>query len=271
MHFGATLRLLRTDAGMSLRALARHVGVSSAYLSRVENGRDAPPTPERLTAIAAALELPANLLVELASQTAPALSDYIQRVPAAAAFFLEVARRDLDPAQVARLREVMDEEFPAVPTNGDDATSVSSLIGARMLLGVDCASIEEVVARGAGTFAARDVAAADVTRLICEREAVAPTVVGKGVAVPHAVIPGARAAIAMVTLATPLPPAETGASPVEVAFVLVSGAFGREHLENLAKIARLASHGVAAALRGVGTPGRATNVLRRLEASSPLR
>lgn len=45
MHLGATLRLLRTDAGLSLRDLARRIGVSSAYLSRVENGVDAPPRP----------------------------------------------------------------------------------------------------------------------------------------------------------------------------------------------------------------------------------
>ena len=55
MHFGAALRLLRVDAGVTLRALAERVGVSSAYLSRVENGHDAVPTPDRLADIAAAL------------------------------------------------------------------------------------------------------------------------------------------------------------------------------------------------------------------------
>lgn len=48
-QFGAALRLLRVEAGLSLRALAQRIGVSSAYLSRVEHGHDAIPTPDRLT------------------------------------------------------------------------------------------------------------------------------------------------------------------------------------------------------------------------------
>ena len=61
MHFGAALRLLRVDAGISLRGLAEEVGVSSAYLSRVENGHDAPPTADRLVALAEAIGIPASL------------------------------------------------------------------------------------------------------------------------------------------------------------------------------------------------------------------
>lgn len=38
---GGDLRTLRTDAGLSLRALAAHSGYSTSYLSRVENGRRA--------------------------------------------------------------------------------------------------------------------------------------------------------------------------------------------------------------------------------------
>jgi transcriptional regulator with XRE-family HTH domain len=43
MDFGATLRLLRLGSGLSLRDLARRLGVSSTYLSRVENGLDPVP------------------------------------------------------------------------------------------------------------------------------------------------------------------------------------------------------------------------------------
>ena len=65
MHFGATLRLLRIEAGLGLRELAQRVGVSSAYLSRVENGHDAPPTPDRLATIARILGLSPSVLLEL--------------------------------------------------------------------------------------------------------------------------------------------------------------------------------------------------------------
>ena len=45
MHFGATLRLLRMESGISLRALAQRVGVSGAYLSgwRTATTRRRPP------------------------------------------------------------------------------------------------------------------------------------------------------------------------------------------------------------------------------------
>jgi PTS system nitrogen regulatory IIA component len=57
MHFGFTLRLMRTTAGFSLRELAARVGVSSAYLSRVEHGHDPIPTLDRLASIARCLRV----------------------------------------------------------------------------------------------------------------------------------------------------------------------------------------------------------------------
>jgi len=41
---------------MSLRSLARHIGVSPAYISQVERGRCSVPTVSRLRAIALVLE-----------------------------------------------------------------------------------------------------------------------------------------------------------------------------------------------------------------------
>src|SRR6185503_8511135 len=99
MHFGATLRLLRVDAGISLRGLAERIGVSSAYLSRVENGHDAPPTPDRLVALAKELGVAPASLVGLTDRPSPTVSEYVARVPAASALFFEIARRDLTTAQ----------------------------------------------------------------------------------------------------------------------------------------------------------------------------
>jgi len=65
-HFGATLRMLRIDAGLGLGELAARIGVSSAYLSRVEHGHDPVPTHDRVIAIAQALELPPIVLLEIA-------------------------------------------------------------------------------------------------------------------------------------------------------------------------------------------------------------
>ena len=112
MHLGATIRLLRVDAGLSLRDLARRIGVSSAYLSRVENGLDAAPTPERLAAIARELDVPPALLVDVTHRVSPFVAHYLEQVPGASMLFLELARRNLSGHQLARVREFLDSEFP---------------------------------------------------------------------------------------------------------------------------------------------------------------
>ena len=266
MHFGSTLKLLRVDSGLSLRALARRVGVSSAYLSRVENGHDPVPTAGRLSAIADAMDLPPEMLVQLAQQTASALVDYVDRVPAASALFLEIARRGLDTAQLERLREVMDDEFPE--HDPDARHLMSALVGRkRVALGLECDAIEDVIEAGTALCVGRDDggAAAEIARSIRDREAKAPTVIGNGVAVPHAVVEGASTAAALITLATPLDVPTPDGAPVELAIVLISSAGGSEHLEVLARIARLASHHIARELRGVTSPARALAIVKRLE------
>ena len=54
-------------------------------------------------------------------------------------------------------------------------------------------------------------------------------------------------------------------APIEVVVVLVSRAGGREHLETLARIARIASGGVVANLRAVETPREALSIVRSVE------
>src|SRR5687768_13953647 len=115
MHLGATLRLLRVEAGLSLRDLARRIGVSGAYLSRVEHGLDKAPTPERLEAIARELGVPTTLLMEVAHRVSPYLAGYLEQVPGAHTLLLELARRRPTGPQLARLMEVMEEEFPPRP------------------------------------------------------------------------------------------------------------------------------------------------------------
>src|SRR6185436_16712563 len=101
MHLGATLRLLRIESGFGLRHLARRLGVSSAYLSRVENGVDPVPTSGRLEEIAKALRLPPRLLIDAAQRQSPRVQRYLEREPQAADLLLDLAERDLDAAQLA--------------------------------------------------------------------------------------------------------------------------------------------------------------------------
>jgi len=71
LMFGHTLRMLRTTAGISLRALAKEIEVSPAYLSQVELGKLPPPTHDRMTKIAENIGIPVSLLIEMSHRPNP--------------------------------------------------------------------------------------------------------------------------------------------------------------------------------------------------------
>ncbi len=65
--FGQTLRNRRHQLGLTLDALAHTTGISKPYLSNIETGRcSGPPSPEKLTSLAAALQLDGIRLLEQA-------------------------------------------------------------------------------------------------------------------------------------------------------------------------------------------------------------
>lgn len=264
MHFGATLRLLRIDAGVSLGALARRIGVSSAYLSRVENGHDQAPTTDRLIEIARVLDLPLTLLIELAQRVTPFVSRYLAEVPAAGRLFLEIARRQLGPAQLARLHAVMDAELPAGPA-GRAAPRLGVLLRPeRVILRLSCEDLRDAIDLAAARLAAEIAGcnAGDLARELHRREREAPTMIGHGVALPHARGPASEPTAALVTLARPLPLATPDAVPLQLLIVLV----GETSLELLARAARLATPDTVAALVQADSPEAALARLRHFEA-----
>lgn len=267
MHFGATLRLLRVDAGVSLRALAQQIGVSSAYLSRVENGHDQAPTPDRLIAIARALDLPPTLLIDLAQRVSPFVARYLEDVPSASYLFLEIARRKLTAAQLARVHAFIDAEFPVW---GAAARPVAPrlhelLAPERVILRLTCAylgdAIDVAAARLAGSVSGFSAAA--IADEIRRREREAPTGVGHGVAVPHALPPGVEPVAALVTLARPLAAPTPDEVPLQLLLVIVGG--NRAPLELLARAARLATPDTVAELTQASTPEAALACVRRVE------
>ncbi|HEU5056353.1 MAG TPA: helix-turn-helix domain-containing protein [Kofleriaceae bacterium] len=269
MHFGATLRLLRMESGISLRALAQRVGVSGAYLSRVENGHDPAPTPDRLIAIAEAIGVPAAVLLDLAQQTGTAVSGYLQRVPAASALFLDIAERDLGSAQIARIKAFIDAEFPVRrgrPGAGGVTRLRDLLTPSRVVLKLACSQLDDLIDVAVSRLpAAPGLGPREMAARIRAREREAPSVVGGGLAVPHGLVPGAPPAAALVTLARPLAVDTPDGQPVAVALVVVWGEAGRRNLELIARAARLASSDVAEELRAATTPARALSVLERAE------
>ncbi|MBZ4376031.1 helix-turn-helix domain-containing protein [Corallococcus interemptor] len=270
MHLGATLRLLRVDAGLSLRDLARRIGVSSAYLSRVENGVDAPPTQERLTAIARELDVPPALLMDVANRVSPYVAGYLEDVPAAGTLLLDIARRKLTGAQLARVRAFLDAEFPLREVRGDEPVPpLAPLLSAeRVVVQLSCGDYEDALDVAAGRLAAAlpGVDAAALAEGLRRREVETPSQVGNGVAVPHAFVAGAAPVAALVTLARPLKTDAPDGQPLRLVVALVDGHVGRARLMRLAHVARLAGRGLADRLHGLEEPQRVLETLEELEA-----
>lgn len=270
MHLGATLRLLRVDAGLSLRDLARRIGVSSAYLSRVENGVDAPPTQERLAAIARELDVPPALLMDVANRVSPYVASYLEEVPAAGTLLLDLARRRLSAAELTRVRAFLDAEFPVREPRGDAPVPALAplLAPERMVLQLSCEDWEDALDVVAGRLAAArpGVDAERLAEELRRREEESPCAVGNGVAMPHVFTGGASPAAALVTLATPLKADTPDGQPLRLVVALVDGGHGRERLVRLAHVARLAGRGLADRLLTARQPGEVLAMLEELEA-----
>jgi mannitol/fructose-specific phosphotransferase system IIA component (Ntr-type) len=80
---------------------------------------------------------------------------------------------------------------------------------------------------------------------LMERERKHPTVMGSGLAIPHATVPGLKGPAIGVALAggEPIPFGGSDQDPVRIFFILVSPpGYEREHVKLLARICRLVRH-----------------------------
>ena len=267
MHFGATLRLLRVDAGWTLRELADRVGVSNAYSSRVENGHDSPPTPDRLVAIARHLGLAPTTLIALADRIGPFTSDYMERSEGARALFLEIARRKLGPMEIARVRAFVEREFPRTAAPERPADALAAMVDpGRVVTGLSCAEVEDVIDVAATKLApAARRTARELGGAIAARERLRPSILGGGLAVPHAILDGVHPTAVVVTLRRGLDLDAPDGLPVR-AFIVHVHRGGRDHPRLLAEMARLADVDTVSTLcaqRGAG--GMVAELRARLE------
>lgn len=81
--FGQSIRDLRIAQDLGLRETANMVGISPAYLSRIERGKEHPPRPEVIKALARVLAADPDVLFRLSSSTDPEIVDYLHETPEA--------------------------------------------------------------------------------------------------------------------------------------------------------------------------------------------
>jgi HTH-type transcriptional regulator, competence development regulator len=81
MRLGKELRKLRKDKGMGLREVARKADISPAFLSKVELGKEKPPSEEKLRALAMVLGCEEDRLFGLAARLPSDIVKIICRHP----------------------------------------------------------------------------------------------------------------------------------------------------------------------------------------------
>ena len=118
--FGETIREMREAQEMGLRAAANHLGISPAYLSRIERGRERPPKPKLVKRIATLLGGDPDLLFRLAESTDPDLADYIHLTPNVPEFLRTAKAMDLTSEDFEVLIEQVKRRRPSEEaTTGD--------------------------------------------------------------------------------------------------------------------------------------------------------
>jgi transcriptional regulator with XRE-family HTH domain len=91
--FGRIIRDLRLKKTQySLRKLAEIVGISPAYLSRLESDRDPPPSEEIVIKMAGALGADSDELLGHANKVSPDLIKIIKNHPKSVPAFLRLAK-----------------------------------------------------------------------------------------------------------------------------------------------------------------------------------
>jgi transcriptional regulator with XRE-family HTH domain len=79
--FGSRLRALREEKKFGLRELASKAGISPAFLSKVESGKEKPPAEGKLRALAKTLDYDPEVLMALAGRLPTDIVEIIQRHP----------------------------------------------------------------------------------------------------------------------------------------------------------------------------------------------
>jgi len=100
--FGALVRREREAKEIGLREMAKKIGISPTYLSKVERDEFPPPVEDKVRKIAEIIDRDADELLALAGRVASDLTDIIRQRPREMADFLRAAK-GLTADDLARL------------------------------------------------------------------------------------------------------------------------------------------------------------------------
>lgn len=139
-----------------------------------------------------------------------------------------------------------------------------------VLTDLTASDVESAVREIATHLAARDAVPSEeeVREKLLAREESHSTAMGRGMALPHATIPGLDEVVLMVALAKqPVQFGPPEQDPVKVFFVLLSPPGGEsQHIKLLARLCRLVRHpGVVEEIQGASSGEEAVAVIERVD------
>jgi HTH-type transcriptional regulator, competence development regulator len=109
-NLGDTIKSLRLAQGLELRETAHLVGIAPFLLSRIERGKEAPPSEEVVRALAELLATDADLLLRLYPAPDDQVAVLLQQHPNLLGVFQLLLDRDLDDEQVIRVEQFIRRE-----------------------------------------------------------------------------------------------------------------------------------------------------------------
>ncbi len=253
--FGPTIRLLRQAKGISLREMARQLGVSPAFLSQIEAGRQHKIPRARIVQVAETLGVSEGYLLGTAKQVHPDLMKFLSETPEAAEFMVTAMRSGMIAQDFTNLREIVSDKklragvlkpvAVAKKKPGVSHNLAGYLDASLCLAGVAVQNKERLFQRFAKAVSKKNksIPADILLDRLMARERQAPTSIGGGVAIPHAFLHGIeKPLVGAFLLQRAIPYGPTDADRVKTVFFLVGRDGNTEHhLPILARIARLCS------------------------------
>ncbi len=107
-NFGETVRDLRVAQDLGLRETAVKIGISPAYLSRIERAKERPPRPDVIKALAKALAADPDVLFRLSSSTDPEVVDYLHIQPDVMNLLRFIKEENFSGSDISKLMELAD-------------------------------------------------------------------------------------------------------------------------------------------------------------------
>lgn len=111
-NFGDTVRNLRVAQDLGLRETATKVGISPAYLSRIERGKERPPRPEVIKKLAKLLGADPDVLFRLSSSTDPEVADFLHAQPVVMKLLRYLKEASFSEEEVRQLIQVAERIKP---------------------------------------------------------------------------------------------------------------------------------------------------------------